>query len=697
MHPKYPNVFSPIKLGPVEIKNRFYFSPHAVFLTFGSKPTNDYVHYQVARAKDDGCGLIICSLTVTDRARTLQASPHPEQNIPAFRKVADEVHAAGAKVFGQIWYWWGATGHWQPYSPQAPSLSASTAQYGYGAGDMAMSTHEMSKDDIRSAVDAHRQTSANLRAAGFDGIMVHASHGGMIEQFNSPYFNRRTDEYGGSLDNRMRFLREVLVATREGAGDKMAVGVRFNCDEMVKGGYDTAGAREMLKKIADSGLVDYIDLDVAIEPNQLHYGMPPVFLEPQVYQPFVEAVRSAAGKVPVTSVLGRITDMAVAEKAIASGLCDMVGAARVLIAEPEFVKNAFEGKEERSRTCIACNWCLMSIAEGALGCTINPAADRERLWGPGTFKPAAKRSKVVVVGGGPGGLEAARVAATKGHDVTLFEARDKLGGALALWANLPGREAFQKAVDWWASEAKHLGVKVRLKTEATTASVLAEKPDAVIVATGAKYSIAGRSSFRDADIPGHDQSFVYRAEDILLRGVRPKGKVLVLDGEGIHTSVGIAEVLGQAGADVEYITPSLAPISPRLIMNQDATFVMKRLRAAKVKISTSTNIKSIGKNEVVAYDVHDNEERTIKGVDAVVLCTGREPLGALAKDLEGKVAQVFTIGDGLAARVLAAATFEGQKFARLIGEPGAPKTFSEAYFSVDSPEVYPMPADMMAG
>ena len=689
MHPKYPRVFSPIKLGPIDISNRFYFSPHGVFLTVGSAPSNDYVYYQAARSKDGGAGLIICSMTVTERARLGQPSPYLKENIPSFRALADAVHDEGGKLFAQIWYWWGTEGTWQPWSPAAPSISASKAQY--GSGGRTFSTHEMTKDEIRAAVDAHQQSTANLREAGFDGVMVHGSHGGMIQQFLSPYFNHRSDEYGGSLENRMRFMIEVLKATREGAAGKLAVGMRFNCDEMLPGGYDTNGAREVLKKVSDAGLLDFVDLDVAVEPNQLHLGMPPTLSKVHVYRPYVEKVRSAAGKVPVLSVLSRVTDMADEEAAIASGVCDMVGAARALIAEPEFVKNAREGKEERSRTCIACNWCLMGPSEGAQGCTINPASYRERLWGVDSFKPAARRAKVIVGGGGPGGLEAARVSALRGHDVTLFEARDKLGGAIALWAKLPGREVFQTSIDWWERELNRLGVKIRRGTEATAAAILAEKPDAVIVATGARYSTSGHSHFRDTDIPGHDQNFVYRPEDILLGGVRPSGKVLLLDAEGLHASVGIAEILGKAGADVEYMMPGFSPVSARLEGTQELGFIMKRLHDAKVKISPSTYIKRIGNHEVIVYDVYSEHERTVKGVDAVVLSTGRVSVDGLAKELDGKIAPVFTIGDALAARVFASATYEAQKFARYIGEPDAPKSFSDVFFQKNPPEFMPAP------
>lgn len=690
MHPKYPNVFSPIRLGPVEIPTRFFFGPHGSALSVGTKPSDDLVAYSSERVRDGGCGLVIVALAAHERGRSRQPSPHPPENIAAFRVLTDSIHAAGGKIFGEPFYWWGACGQWQPLSPQAPSLGPSTRQF--GLRDRTMSTHAMGQDEIRAMLGTIRQTVAHMRMAGFDGVMLHGSHAALIEQFLSPYFNDRTDEYGGSLENRMRFLVEALQAAREGAGSDMAVGIRFNCDEMLPGGYGIETARTVVQAICERGLVDYIDFDVGVEPQQLHYGMPTAFSEPQLYRPFVEAIRDAAGTIPVISVLGRLTSMTDAEAALAAGLCDMVGAARQLIAEPEFVQNARRGREERSRICVACNWCLAATGDGAQGCTINPASYRERQWGIGSFAPAARAARVLIVGGGPGGMEAARVCALKGHAVVLIEARERLGGAMALWADLPDRGVYHQAIGWWEAELARLGVDVRLGRAADVETVLAEAPDAVIIATGARYSTGGRSITSDADIPGHDRPFVYRPEDILLGSARPSGKVLLLDAEGQQTSVGIAELLAEQGAELDYITAGFSPVSMRLVDNHEVGFVMRRLKSAGVRFVPTTWVRGIGDGTVTLYDVHTGQERAEKA-DAVILSAGRVPQDALARALEGTVEQLFTIGDALAARPLAAATYEGQKFARLIGEPGAPRTFREAFFRPDDPEMAPLPAD----
>ena len=301
----YPRIFSPIKLGPVEIPNRFYFAPHGVSLSVGTKPSNDFVAYSVAHVRDGGCGLVVHSLTVHPRATVNRSTPFPSENVPAFRAMADSIHSAGGRVFAEIWYQWIGSGFWQTLSPPAPPLGASAIPYEFEG--ISRSTHQMGKDEILAMRGAFRQSTRHLREAGYDGVMLHAAHGALLEQFVSPYFNRRTDEYGGSAVKRRRFLVECLEAAQEGGNGQMAVGIRFNCDELLPGGYDTYGAREVLESICGDGLVDFVDLDVAVEPQQLYLGMPPVFVERQVYAPYVRAVRTAAGEVPVLSVLGRLT------------------------------------------------------------------------------------------------------------------------------------------------------------------------------------------------------------------------------------------------------------------------------------------------------------------------------------------------------------------------------------------------------
>jgi dimethylamine/trimethylamine dehydrogenase len=337
------------------------------------------------------------------------------------------------------------------------------------------------------------------------------------------------------------------------------------------------------------------------------------------------------------------------------------------------------------------------LDDGAMSCPLNPASYRERYWDPEKMLPAAKSGRVVVVGGGPGGLEAARVSAERGHEVTLIEARHRLGGALALWAGLPGREFYGRSIEWWRRELDILGVEVRLGTTATAQGILDEEPDAVILATGALYSRSGHGNFRDQPIPGHGQAFVCTPEEVLLGTANPAGRVVILDGEGLNAGVGVAEVLATRGCDVEFLTPGFSPVGTRVRGTEETRFIMQRLLSSGVKITTNSYIGEIGDHQVSVFNVYSEEQRLITEVDAVVLATGRQSVNQLERELDGKVAQLFAIGDAAAARMWAAASYEGHLFARHIGEPGAPASLTEAYFEPFDTGLFPIPGDMIRG
>lgn len=680
---RYPHVFRSISLGPVKIDNRFYFSPHGVPLHLNRIPTDDAVAYYTERAAG-GCGLTMHSLQAFPASGHL-ASPFWESSIPAFAAMADGVHEHGAKMFGQLHYFWGATGSWQPLSPPVPTFAPSAKQH----FEAPRTTRELSVKEIKRHIDSYRQSARNLRQAGYDGIEVHSSHGVMIEQFLSPYFNQRRDEYGGTPENRMRFLAEVLEAVQEGAGPELAVGLRLNCDELLPGGLTADDCREILSQVVAGGLIDFVDLDIAVEPNQLPLGMPMYLMEPGLYESFVATMREAAGSVPILSVIGRLTSIAEAERVIASGVADMVGAARGLIAEPELVKHAREGREAESRQCIACNWCISARVFGGFGCMINPASARERHWGVNSLEPAPERRRVVIVGGGPGGLEAARVSALRGHDVVLLERRDELGGQMELWSRLPGRDVFKTTPQWYERELVRLGVEVRKGMHATADMVLGQHPDAVVVATGSRYVADGESGFIAGAIPGTGRDWVYTPEQILEDGVRPTGNVVILDDEGINTGSGIAQLLASGDARVELVTRWLQQVSDSLIYSFEFALIIPLLKNAGVTVSTQTYIKEIGDHELTLFDVFTNEERRVGNVDAVVLATMRRANDRLARELDGRVSQLFVIGDALAPRPLAAATDEGQRFARMIGVPGAPEDFTDAFFRGTPADLYP--------
>jgi NADPH-dependent 2,4-dienoyl-CoA reductase/sulfur reductase-like enzyme len=377
----------------------------------------------------------------------------------------------------------------------------------------------------------------------------------------------------------------------------------------------------------------------------------------------------------VIAVPGQVTRLADAERLLAEGAMDMVGAVRGLIAEPRLVTLAVDGLEATSRPCINVNQCFeMNLG---FGCAVNPVAGHEERWGARHGGPAPRAMRVTVVGGGPCGLEAASVAAARGHHVTLFEQRSDVGGGLALWASIPGRERVGDAVGWWRARVAELPIELRLQTPADVAGVLATEPDVVILASGSRYSREGLSGFRPAPIPGFEHAIVCTPEVVLEDGMRSTGRVVILDDEGLQAAVGVAEILAAGGAEVQLVSRG-APGAR--VHFAEHSFVMARLRAAGVTLLGGTYVAEIAERSVTLVDLLSQAQRVVGDVDAVVLATARQPVDDLAGVLEGRVPYVYLLGDALAPRRLRDATYEGHRFARLIGEDAMPATVMEQVF-----------------
>ncbi len=691
MSERYPNVFRPIQVGPVTVSNRFYMPPHGLH-TFTAEgeagtrwPTEDYAHYFAERAAG-GVGLICHSTTVYPR--DIFSNAYYEEAVPPFKAVADLVHENGAKLFAQLWYQWNLNPAWEPGSPTAPILSPSAAQHQRHF----YVTYELGRDEIQKLIAVYVRNVRNLREAGYDGFMLHVSHDAIHEHFLSPFHNHRTDEYGGSLDGRMRFVIETLEAIRAAAGPDRAVGIRYTPNELLPGSLTMDESKEILRRLSSRRLVDFVDIDHPEWNNLMltNYLVPPLEVNARECRELRES--GALDGVVVMSCARRVTSVAQAEQLIADGTMDMVGAVRGLIAEPEMVKNAREGREDRSRVCVACNQQYGAPGTGIRGagftCVLNPAAGRERRWGARTHSPATHPVKLVVVGAGPAGLEAARVAAMRGNEVVVFERSGQVGGQLKPWANLPGRDVYQTAIDWWRRRLDELQVEVRTDLEATADLVLAEKPGAVIVATGSRYARDGACGFAPGPIPGFDRSFVYSPEQILVGGERPTGTVVVMDEEGINTGIGIAELLMRTGATVIHVSTRTAA---GFLPGGEAADLLTRLVASNVTFRSGVYLREIGDRRVTLTALVRDSARLLRGqlvsgtetledVDAVVLASTRTPEAALGRELAGRVGQLYVVGDALAPRDLRSATYEGHRFARMVGEENVPRTIGEALF-----------------
>lgn len=687
---RYPHVFEPLSIAGVEIRNRMYMPPHGIPMEAPLPgrgayrvPAEDFAAYYAERARG-GVGLLFHSTTIGPFGRqpiNVQATPWWPEAVPSYRKVAEAVHEHGAKIMAQIWYAPFEPHMWEQLGPEAPTLGASAT----GDWVVARVAHQMSMADIRKYVAMNAQTARHLLDAGYDGIAVHASHGVLIEQFISPSFNKRTDDYGGAMQNRMRILREVLEAVRDATDGNIALGIRITADELLETGYSTDDARDMLRHLKATELLDFVDLDVSIEPEQAHL-MTTSFMESKLHNTErVAAVREAVRPLPVLAAPGRVTSIAEAETLLERGVVDMVGAMRGHIAEPALVRHALEGREDESRTCIAANHCLEAGALAGFGCAINPEAGKELRWGSDTHRHARNTMAVMVIGAGPAGLEAARVACERGHTVRLIERRARLGGQIDLWSRLPGREHLGTLIGWYERRLAQLGLQPELGVEVDETQVLAANPDVLVVATGARYASNGESGFTRRDVPGWDRPFVHTPEAVIEREVELSGRVVIVDDEGLHAAAGVAEIAARTATDVYIITRKESPAAH---VGVHRAYVMPRLAAAGVKIVPQTWVTEIGRHRVSLEDLTYRTERTIDQVDAVILATMRQPVDILSS-LSVKVPYMYVIGDALAPRGLREATYEGYRFARVIGEPDMPKSVMDAFWNAAMPTMRP--------
>ena len=474
----FPYLFSPLKIGTVEVKNRISFQPHLTNFAVNCLPSERQMYYWGERAKG-GAGLIITeemSVHPTDMAYEKLIDVYHPEVIPGFKKITDYVHQFDAKIFAQLNH----NGQqcdgtisrlpvWAP-RPVPDVLFRETPK-------------EMEPEDIEEVARYFAKSAIHAREGGFDGIELQFGHSSLARQFLSPLTNFRTDEYGGSLENRMRAPLMFIAAVRKAVGNDFTLGIRMCADEMIPGGLDLAQVQEICARFEATGLIDFMDLSIATFYNLY-------LVEGSMHTPLGYTIPLAAGireriKLPVFCT-GRINDPVMAEKVLATGQADMIGMCRALICDPFLPKKALEGRMDDIRYCIADNQgCIgrMGINK-LLGCIQNPAVGLEKEWGEGTLEKANVKKKVMIVGGGPGGMWAAKMAGRRGHDVTLYDRNEALGGQVLTAMKGAGRDEFGVIIRNEKDQVDKAGAKVKLGVEVTAEQVLAEKPDVVIVATG---------------------------------------------------------------------------------------------------------------------------------------------------------------------------------------------------------------------
>ncbi len=670
-------LWTPLRIGATTVKNRIMLSPHRQAYGDDNQPTDRMIAYYVERAKG-GVALVDGeSTSVSRRLARASAESGPsgwrltaweERVIPAFAQLAEALHAHDCKIFMEFSTFGVNQGaridfdDWYPV--RGPSRVPSP-----GGTEIPW---EMDQEYIDELVEDYGRSAANMKRAGIDGVEVHAAHGYLPMQFLSPAFNKRTDRYGGSPRRNAQLLVEIGESIRAQVGDDYTVGMRFSFDEYIgDAGVTPELAEEYLDIFAATGFYDFFSISSG-SYHSFHYAVPAMGSVPQAFLvDYGRRAKQVVGDRAKIFLAGRILDLATAERVIADGAADMVAMVRAHMADPFLIAKTLEGRESEVVRCVGANECLATGFRGRrMHCVMNPAVGREQRWGEGTLVPATEPKRVAVVGAGPAGLMVAGVAARRGHEVTLFEERADVGGHLDLLKRLPTRGDWQKMIDNLTTVTEDTGVEVRLGIAASSADLAGGKFDEIVCATGSVWDRSGLSGGRAdrSGIPGADAPNVLDVATAVRRALddpRALGaKVVVLDDCGAYLPLGLAEVLGSAGVDVEVIS-RFAVIGQHLVETLELPWMLPRLAAAGVTLTPNHFVEAIGERRVEVYTTWNKRTRIVEDVDTVVLAMLRSPRDELYHELlAGGTVPVHRIGDAVSPRTTSDATYEGEKLGR---------------------------------
>lgn len=638
----YQNIFKEGKIGNLTLKNRIVMPPMGTNLAGPEgEVTDQLISYYEERAKG-GTGLIIVEFTCIDyeygKGFVRQLRLDDDRFIPGIHRIADAIHEYGAKVFVQIHHAGRQSSSALINGKQivAPSNVASAA--------VGEEPRELTIAEVKGLVNKFIQTAVRCKKAGIDGVEVHGAHGYLINQFLSPQTNLRTDEYGGSFKNRMRFIEEIIGGIQEKCGEDYPVTVRLSVDEFVEGGIDLELGKQIsryLEKLGVDGLHiscgTYESMDRIIESPLFEQGW-------RVYM--AEEIKKVVN-IPVITV-GSIREPQFVEDILSEARADYVAIGRGLIADPEWVNKTMEGREAEIRKCINCLHCIHSaMGNSHILCSLNARAGRELEFKELQHLPSNKNRHVVIVGGGPGGMESARILSLRGYHVTLFEKENKLGGQLHLVTDPNYREKMMWHIHYLSDEMKRLNINVRMNTEATVEEITAFNPYAVLLATG------GRPKLPQVD--GIDLAHVNTYEDVKLQEkVFMNNKVIVV-GSGMICH-GTNRRLAEAGNDVTFI--EIPTKASKRIRSDTRLRLLDKLKQVNVNIVTDHKLERILPDRVIIQDLGSGKQSEIES-EYVIVAMGVEAYNPLEEALREQMKNVFVLGDAAGFSSLGEATRDG--------------------------------------
>jgi 2,4-dienoyl-CoA reductase-like NADH-dependent reductase (Old Yellow Enzyme family) len=641
---KFPHLFSPLQIRGCTLKNRIMSTGHDTTLPVDGTVNAALVAYQESRARG-GVGLIV--LQVSGVHETARYTNHvlmatDDASIEGYRRVAEAVHRHGTVLFGQLFH----PGR-EIAEADGGLLSVAYAPSSVPNERFRVMPRPLKPAMIASIVSGYGDAARRMHTAGFDGVEIVASHGYLPAQFLNPRVNLRVDAYGGGLDGRLLFLRQVIADIRAKVTDGFVVGLRISGSEADEQGLSEDEAFEAVTALGDS--IDYVHITLGTSASlggAIHIA-PPMTFKTAYVVPHAARIKERV-RIPVF-VTGRINQPQDAEAAIAGNRADVCGMTRALICDPDMPNKAAGGTPEDIRACIACNQaCIGHFHKGyPISCIQNPVSGRELRFG--TLSAASSRKKVMIVGGGPAGMKAAVIAAQRGHDVALYEAERRLGGQALLAQMLPGRAEFGGLITNLQRELELAGVQVHGGRRVDRAMVAAESPDVVLIATGAK-------PYRP-EFPQDGALQIVDAWQVLRNEVTPGQSVVVIDWRADWIGIGIAEHLAQQGRSVRLAVHGIAAgeTLPLYVRDHSAASLHK----LGVKVLPYMRLYGSDADSVYLQHVSGGEAVIIEKVDTLVLCTGHTAVDELSDTIEELGMDVRIIGDAASPRTAEEAVYEG--------------------------------------